>query len=200
MGRKFKTLKAVINAFAAKGISTPAEMTGTALEPYRKYLEWTQDETKRRRPDGATPAKGRNVKVGIKAFGLAAVEDAGDEVIIKVNNRVYTIVPASGGTVGNHALMGWTVAAAGAALPSTFTPKAGFKAAKAIIAPLLANAVSEISDITGRPYKRNSENSYTVPFGKAGTKKSEFEQQDAILLAVTGASITFTPERLRRGL
>lgn len=155
----------------------------------RAYREWASDPENREMEESSITASGSKSTLGLEAFGLPAADNASDS-LVKIGDRAKTKATALG-----LAKFGLVTAT------SNHILRVGFSPAKAIVALKQAPGIRQRSNITKRYYRPRTNGSWTIPMGRVGTK-FEFEVQ-ADLAAdetiVATHTITFTPERIKRG-
>lgn len=161
-----------------------------ATSRLRNYYEWSTDPQKRELSEESQTASGKKMPVALTAFGIKTAAEA--KVIVKIGKRARDF---------------WNGLASKAkfGLSETLTDHnamPGFVPHKAHLAQKLANAASLRSKITGKRYTPKTKGSWVVPVGVNGANTNAIDAENAIVgdAAITDVyTVSFTPERLRRG-
>ncbi|MDJ0731947.1 MAG: hypothetical protein QNJ33_18360 [Crocosphaera sp.] len=153
----------------------------------RKYGEWKEGDAPERtivRPDLGDP-----VSVGIIAFGLPDT-NAAAKIQLSWNTRAKTYFDG----LGDKALFGIE-----ATTLTDYNENGSFVPAQ-ISLTVRGSSVTATSGITGRKYKKNQGNSYTIPIGQTGTVKHFQEAVQGLLDASIANThfISASPEEWRR--
>lgn len=188
--RRFSRLEEVYQALLAANVNITSL---PATNPYRMYYEWKTDPTKRELPEASKQATGERHLVGVKAFGIDGTANK-DQALVPITNRVLQAI----GGLGGVDVYNITTATTNYAKIGGFVPAKAHLAAKKespTVVPKTSNR------ITGRAYKKYTNESYTVPFGKETEADKEIETQDLIILNRAETHVvTFTPEKRRRNV
>ena len=87
------------------------------------------------------------------------------------------------------------------AVTPTTASRPDWEPSKVVVKKMTGTNMPKTSDITGLKYQKQGGDSYTMPFGAAGTKE-EFVVQNEIMTAISTSgltcSVTFRPERIYR--
>ncbi len=153
----------------------------------RKYADWKEGEGPVRtitRPD-----LGTSLNAGVIAFGLPDT-DAAAKIQFSWNTRAKTYFDG----LGDKALFGIETTTL-----TDYNENNSFVPAKVNLA-VKGSTITATSDITGRKYKRNQGNSYTIPLGQTGTVKHFQEAVQGLLDASIAGThfISASPEEWRR--
>lgn len=182
--KRFSDLERVYDALklAKVDISTlPANLD------IRKYADWKEGEGPVRtitRPD-----LGASVNAGVIAFGLPDT-NAAAKIQFKWNTRAKTYFDG----LGSKALFGIETATL-----TDYNENGSFVPAKVNLT-IKGSKVAATSDLTGRKYKKNQGNSYTIPLGQTATVKHFREAVQGLLDSAIDAThfISASPEEWRR--
>ncbi|EAZ89082.1 hypothetical protein [Crocosphaera chwakensis] len=133
-----------------------------------KYAKWKEGETVRE--IAAREASGGEKSVGLIAFGLPST-DAGSQILVTTTNRAFDKFK----TNADFSKLGITDVTTGYNTNGSFVP------AKLTLT-VRGTKVSATSDITGRKYKKNQGQTYTLPIGQTETVKY-FQEKVAQLVS-----------------
>lgn len=163
-----------------------------ATNKYRLYKEWKENPERRQLPEGSAQLQGPRQIVTVNPFGLDFAD--GSQANVTMSERSFN----ARSSIGGAALFNHLTASASA------KKMAGLVPAKAILATKRGSprtVAKEANRITGRAYKTRTGETYTIPFGSSAEATKEFEVQEEIIEdRFATHAVTFTPERLRRGI
>jgi hypothetical protein len=192
MGKRFSRLRAALGYLRPSGSNMAAEIpdapAGTQL---RKFQEFESGKVRIDYTRGEDSKPGELLLYQLSAFGLPAGADNLIFVPFSERAQQHGLAPF-GLSIGELGIAEGTKDA---------KEVAGFQSAKAICRIQEgAPGSARTSQITGVSYRPVAARSYTLPFGRSGTRVLVSEQQSFILqqveaqTAVTG--VNFLPERL----
>ncbi|MGK7958421.1 MAG: hypothetical protein AB4063_24655 [Crocosphaera sp.] len=182
--KRFSDLNRVVDALRLAGANLDSLPQNLDFVKYAKFLQGDGEPRNIIRPD-----LGDAVQVGVIAFGLPDT-DALAKIQLDWNTRAQTFYNG----LASNALFGIE----GTTL-TDYNENPNFKPAQVVI-KARKQGVAETSKITGRPYKKNDNPSYTIPLGQTATVKYFQEAVQGLLDSPLGAGyhISASPEEWRR--
>lgn len=188
MAKRFNNLEDVYNTLLAADSFSWDSLPAT--NKYRKYKEWKQDPEKRKLPDASKQSTGPRQQIGLYAFGLDFAD--ANKIKTPISGRVKTWLDSQTGIKDACNFLAGDI--------SGLNKNTALQPAKAHLAIKRGSPQSVTAaenKITGRAYKRNTGETYTVPFGPGAAGDREFAVQGEILAAASSlAVVSFTPERI----
>ncbi len=192
MGKRFNNLDAALKYLRAPGATTGTTTitapAGSQLAEYQEYKSGKKIITYTR---DATSKPGNLAEAFIKPFGLPTADTK--VFIVDYSARAKTGISTSG---VSDTVLGHEASSAEASRVYGFTP------AKAVVTVTgTGEGTATPSKITGRSYKKKTNNSYTYPLGRTTANPSFSEQKGAVTAAVatggTNRGVSFKPEIYR---
>lgn len=192
MAKRFKNLDAALKYLrapsATAGTAPVNAPAGSQLAEYQEFKSGKKTVTYNR---DAESRPGNLGEAYIKAFALPAADTK--VFLVDFSNRAKTAIANTGVT---NALLGHADDSPEASRAYGYTP-----ARATIILIAAGEGTTTPSKITGKPYKKKNNNTYTYPFGRATANPTYSEQKGAILNAVaksnTNRGVSFKPEIYR---
>ncbi|BAY85989.1 hypothetical protein NIES267_54950 [Calothrix parasitica NIES-267] len=176
MPKRFNNLDAALKYLRKTGTGdtgdAPDAPAGSQLEQYQKFkggkiaVTYTRD-------NGSKP--GSFDELIVKPFALGG--DADDNALVGVSKRAKDAISNTGLALTD---LNATEPSGTATAQKIF----GFQPAKAIVTISQTATSNTTSQITGRPYKKRSSDSYTLPFGRKTSTDNYSEVKKAILAKV----------------
>ena len=177
MARRFNNLDAALKYLrktgAADGTEVPDAPAGSQLAQYQK-VKAGKLQIEYPRANSSKP--GAIDELIVKPFALGG--ETGDTALIGVSRRAKDNINQTG--------LAFTDLNATEPSTTNVAQKIfGFQPAQAIVTVGETATTTETSKITGRPYKKRSANSYTLPFGRENATDTYAERKTAILAKVS---------------
>lgn len=194
MPKRFNNLDAALKYLRKTGTGDTGEAPdapqGSQLAQYQKWKGGKIAVTYER--DNGSKPKAIDELI-VKPFALGGGTD--DTALVGVSRRAKEAISSTGLAFASDLY----------AVEPSATAKAnrifGFQPAKAIVTVGQTTTTPETSKITGRPYKKRSSDSYTLPFGRENTTDTYSERKAAILSKVSvgdnNRGVTFDSEVYR---